>query len=117
MQCGMLSDVIALEWASQMMLVSITVFTWEENLINTICMEGTLARAQNVLFTIKPIQGRKQVVKSGLRAADRTQTFLGIPVALQETSPINAWNAAKASVAIPLFTTITESTRGDALHL
>ena len=61
----------------------------------------------------KTHSGEKTVkVKSGLRAADRTQTFLGIPVALQETSPINAWNVAKASVAIPLFTTIAESTRG-----
>lgn len=55
----------------------------EEYLINTIGMEGTLARAQNILFTIKPIQGRKLVkVKSGLRAANRTQTFLEIPMAL-----------------------------------
>ena len=55
----------------------------EEYLINTIGMEGTLARAQNILFMIKPIQGRKLVkVKSGLRAANRTQTFLEIPMAL-----------------------------------
>ena len=85
----------------------------EEYLINTIGMEGTLARAQNILFTIKPIQGRKLVkVKSGLRAANRTQTLLEIPMALQETNPINAWNVAKASVAIPLFITIAESTWG-----
>lgn len=85
----------------------------EEHLINAIGMEGTLARAQKILFTIKPMQERKLVkVKSGLRAANRTQTFLGIPMALQETSPIHAWNVAKASVVIPLFITIAKSTHG-----
>ena len=79
----------------------ITALTQEKNLINMTSVERTLVRAQDLLFTIIPIQGRKLVrVRSGLRAANRAQTFPGIRKAPWETNPIKASNVAKRSSSL-----------------
>lgn len=79
----------------------ITALTQEKNLVNMTSVERTLVRAQDLLFTITPTQGRKLVrVRSGLRAANRAQTFPGIRKAPWETNPIKALNVAKCSSSL-----------------
>lgn len=83
------------------MLMVIPALTQEKNLGNMTSVERTLVRAQDLLFTITPTQGRKLVrVRSGLRAANRAQAFPGIRKAPWETNPIKALNVAKRSSSL-----------------